>query len=70
MKSMHSITITYAAEPRNLAKNITFKLRTAQRAHERIMLEITWKMQKIQSRFAFKKRETKKTKDYMRGGRN
>ena len=36
-------TITYGAETWNLTKRQMLKLRSAQRAHERIMLNITWK---------------------------
>jgi len=36
-------TVTYGAETWNLTKKQTLKLRTMQRAHERIMLNITWR---------------------------
>ena len=36
-------TVTYGAETWNLTKKLSLKLRTMQRAHERIMLGITWK---------------------------
>ena len=36
-------TITYGAETWNLTKKQMLKLRSAQRAHERIMLNVTWK---------------------------
>jgi len=39
-------TMTYGAETWNLTQHLTFKLRTTQRAHERIMLGITWKDRK------------------------
>ena len=35
-------TVTYGSETWNLTKQQTLKLRTMQRAHERIMLNITW----------------------------
>ena len=39
-------TVTYGAETWNLTKGMTLKLRTMQRAHERIMLNITWRDRK------------------------
>jgi len=39
-------TVTYGAETWNLTKALTLKLRTMQRAHERIMLGITWQDRK------------------------
>ena len=39
-------TINYACETCNLTKEKTFKLRTLQRLHERIMLNITWRHHK------------------------
>ena len=36
-------TITYGAETWNLTKRKMLKLRSAERAHERIMLNVTWK---------------------------
>ena len=36
-------TVTYGAETWNLTKRLTRKLRSMQRARERIMLNITWK---------------------------
>ena len=39
-------TVTYGAETWNLTKKQALKLRTMQRAHERIMLNITWKDRK------------------------
>ena len=38
--------VTYGAETWNLTKQLTLKLRTMQRAHERIMLGITWRDRK------------------------
>ena len=35
--------VTYGAETWNLTKRLTLKLRSMQRAHERIMLNITWR---------------------------
>ena len=39
-------TVTYGAETWNLTKKLSLKLRTMQRAHERIMLGLTWKDRK------------------------
>jgi len=39
-------TITYGAETWNLTKKLTIKLRSTQRAHERIMMGLTWKDRK------------------------
>ena len=39
-------TMTYGAETWNLTKKQTLKFRTAQRAHERILLGITWRDKK------------------------
>ena len=39
-------TVTYGAETWNLTKKLSLKLRTMQRAHERIMLGITWRDRK------------------------
>jgi len=40
------LTVTYNAETWNLTKKMALKLRTMQRAHERIMLNITWRDRK------------------------
>ena len=39
-------TVTYGAETWNLTKKQALKLRTMQRAHERVMLNITWRDRK------------------------
>ena len=39
-------TVTYGAETWNLTKKLTTKLRTMQRAHERIMMGLTWRDKK------------------------
>ena len=39
-------TVTYGAETWNLTKKLSLKLRTMQRAHERIMLDLTWRDRK------------------------
>jgi len=39
-------TVTYGAETWNRTKKMALKLRTMQRAHERIMLNITWRDRK------------------------
>ena len=39
-------TVTYGAETWNLTKKLSLKLRTMQRAHEKIMLDLTWKDRK------------------------
>ena len=39
-------TVTYGAETWNRTKKLSLKLRTMQRAHERIMLHLTWRDRK------------------------
>ena len=53
--------VTYGAETWNLTKRLTLKLRSMQRAHERIMFKLTWRDHKGINRSQWYQRNHQKT---------